>query len=1394
MRVPNISLYDSMKLRLGDLTEKLKDLNEVVSTGLQINKLSDDPIGLSQVLDLKSSISNIEQLEKNIDVGKTWLTGGESALSSINDQILYVKNLALQLVNASNNTTQRQDAVEMVDGVLRQLVTLANTKVNGNYIFSGIDTDVAPFYFDDEDNPTRVLYQGNETPFAIKSDPTANLSVGRDGAAVFWEDYLLIDQTNNRIDFIETDRYGENNFKIGTVDAGGTLTAADVTITVDQHDALQFATPYPEGTEPLRFRWDGNGNWDVFNNTDYDLPATIAGTSSELEIDLNDDGIVDITVNLATPAAASGDYVEFDIVPDERILTAVIPDGKYTAETLADIAQSAMNQASSEYGFDISYEVKYNAETQQFSIQEDGTASGYYGLTLLWEPDNGQGIPKVRGINAGDGINLEDVNISVMNSDALANSTPYPPGTEPLRLTWDGEDSWAVSGDPGYSLPASLSGTADRIELDLGGDAETDIVITLANPAAEEGAYVEFDIIADIGKNSIGPDMGFASIQNYSPITSDMEFAPIHNITIDHTNNRINFQEVDIYLGEGVELRATIPSGEYSDPDALAAAIETAMDTESQSYGYNFDYDVSYDSENSRFVFKSDESRLEELRLLWNSGINSDASAAPILGFDNTDDISGSIGGDLLANGWDVGDTIDITFASGEDTLAYSRVIGGGDTNAIILADIQGQLTASFGANGTFAVNGNAIDFTMDNAGLGITAIADDNGSGAGNSATVMVSAAADTTVRPSGTTSLTVGDTVRFFAPHDDIITFPSSDVYLRPITIGNTNNTIDFVENVAGVITSPLRAVIPSGNYTEDELATAVETAMENASTASGNSINYIVSYTGSRYTIEEDPVGPPAPSLSDLRLLWNTGPNSANSAADTLGFDRSENTSGSLGGDLAALNWDVGDTVGITFATPGHTLNYSHLVTAGDTTDSILSDLQSQLENTFGDEGVFTINGNHIEFTMQNTTLQVNGITDDNGSGSGNNVQLEVAGIGGSTLMPTPGPTITVGDDVAFYAADDDVTPLTASFSSDNDVVLVTIDDTNNMIDFEEFNDAGISLGQLHATIPAGDYTDLSTLAAAVETAMEAASAEYGHGIDYRISYDSANRRFRIQENGTELNDLTLLWNSGDNTRTSAAEVLGFDIASDDSLSFPRSDSEVVRITIDETNNRIDFKELTDGMDADAVDELNAIIESGNYTSTTSLAQAIESAMEEESAISGHGIDYDVSYDPATKRFTIKESSAILDELQILWDSGSNAAINAADTLGFTSDDDSARPVQSESAVEWGIFNTLIDLKNYLLEDDVDGITRSISRLDTDYEYIKSVIADTGIKYNRLAIKESIMTDISLSLTERRSNLEDTDIIEAVMELQSQQFAYQAALQSTSKILQLSLMDYL
>jgi len=96
--------------------------------------------------------------------------------------------------------------------------------------------------------------------------------------------------------------------------------------------------------------------------------------------------------------------------------------------------------------------------------------------------------------------------------------------------------------------------------------------------------------------------------------------------------------------------------------------------------------------------------------------------------------------------------------------------------------------------------------------------------------------------------------------------------------------------------------------------------------------------------------------------------------------------------------------------------------------------------------------------------------------------------------------------------------------------------------------------------------------------------------------------------------------------------------------------------------------------------------------------------------------------------------------------------------------------------------------------LSNNDRDGIERTIGRLEINYDNMTSRIVDAGMKYNRLDVRETITTNVSLSLTERRSTLEDADAVKAIMDLQNIENAYQAALSSTATVLNISLVDYL
>ncbi|NVM21122.1 MAG: flagellar filament capping protein FliD [Desulfobacterales bacterium] len=104
------------------------------------------------------------------------------------------------------------------------------------------------------------------------------------------------------------------------------------------------------------------------------------------------------------------------------------------------------------------------------------------------------------------------------------------------------------------------------------------------------------------------------------------------------------------------------------------------------------------------------------------------------------------------------------------------------------------------------------------------------------------------------------------------------------------------------------------------------------------------------------------------------------------------------------------------------------------------------------------------------------------------------------------------------------------------------------------------------------------------------------------------------------------------------------------------------EVLQFAVDATNNKIDFKENGGA-------ELTATITSGTYT-VSELEAEIESRLETASA---NSIDYSVSYDSSTKKFTIKENGSILTQLDLLWATGTNSATSAASILGFDSADD-------------------------------------------------------------------------------------------------------------------------
>jgi flagellar hook-associated protein 3 FlgL len=178
MRVASKTAYDAIKYNLSNITEGMFKANETVSSGKRIIHLSDDPVSLTQALNIKSTLSNIDQLGRNITLGNSWLNASESALSSVQGILSDARALSVQMATGTVGSAERASNASTVQNMLDEIIGLANTQVNGRYIFAGAKTDTAPF---SEDG----TYTGDASAFSIRIGKGETLAIGHDGEAVF---------------------------------------------------------------------------------------------------------------------------------------------------------------------------------------------------------------------------------------------------------------------------------------------------------------------------------------------------------------------------------------------------------------------------------------------------------------------------------------------------------------------------------------------------------------------------------------------------------------------------------------------------------------------------------------------------------------------------------------------------------------------------------------------------------------------------------------------------------------------------------------------------------------------------------------------------------------------------------------------------------------------------------------------------------------------------------------------------------------------------------------------------------------------------------------------------------------------------------------------------------
>lgn len=89
---------------------------------------------------------------------------------------------------------------------------------------------------------------------------------------------------------------------------------------------------------------------------------------------------------------------------------------------------------------------------------------------------------------------------------------------------------------------------------------------------------------------------------------------------------------------------------------------------------------------------------------------------------------------------------------------------------------------------------------------------------------------------------------------------------------------------------------------------------------------------------------------------------------------------------------------------------------------------------------------------------------------------------------------------------------------------------------------------------------------------------------------------------------------------------------------------------------------------------------------------------------------------------------------------------------------------------------------------------NISSRITQVDASMQQVRDAQTSVGVRHATVLAADSSLKDDAVALEGRRSAVEDIDLGTAILDLKTQEVAYQAALAASAKVLQPTLMDFL
>lgn len=191
MSISDLALTQTLANQLSTQASNMANLQMQISSGQALNQPSDNPAAVTQVLALSSQAAQLTSYQSNAQSATSWLGTANSTANSALQIMSSANTLLLQASSqGSQNSSSYQAIGRQLQGMVSNLLQLANTQYDGRALFGGTSSNPTAYdssgnYLGNADTPSVIIGAGAGAGQKVALSVPGSAMFGSGAANVF---------------------------------------------------------------------------------------------------------------------------------------------------------------------------------------------------------------------------------------------------------------------------------------------------------------------------------------------------------------------------------------------------------------------------------------------------------------------------------------------------------------------------------------------------------------------------------------------------------------------------------------------------------------------------------------------------------------------------------------------------------------------------------------------------------------------------------------------------------------------------------------------------------------------------------------------------------------------------------------------------------------------------------------------------------------------------------------------------------------------------------------------------------------------------------------------------------------------------------------------------------